>query len=218
MSQLKKINKNLNLFIGVYKMPYTLCDQLIDVFERCPNKLNDVESHRGYISHSGKYVLNDNIELKKNFYSFLENCLEKYKKKYKSCDEFADPWHFEQRFNIQKYPPGKYYSKAHSEINYNFPSIKRHLVFMTYLNTIKNGGGTQFINQNLIVKPKKGHTLFWPAHWTHTHIGIPAPKETKYIITGWYEYVNDKLFFESAENFLNSIDNNSNVRIQVIKK
>lgn len=217
MSQLKKINKNLNLFIGAYKMPYTLCDQIIEAFESSPNKYNDLQSHRGYISHSGKYVLNDNQPLKQKFYNFLGNCLEKYKNTYKSC-ELVDQWRFEERFNIQKYPPGKYYSKPHSEIFYNFPTIKRHLVFMIYLNTIKKGGGTQFINQKLKVKPKKGHTLFWPAHWTHTHVGIIAPKETKYIITGWYEYANDSLFFESAENFLNSVDNTSNVKIQVIKK
>ena len=28
--------------------------------------------------------------------------------------------------------------------------------------------------------------MFWPAYWTHPHKGIPAPKETKYIVTGWF--------------------------------
>ena len=30
--------------------------------------------------------------------------------------------------------------------------------------------------------------LIWPAGWTHFHKSEIAPKETKYIITGWYVY------------------------------
>ena len=40
-------------------------------------------------------------------------------------------------------------------------------------------------------KPKKGLTVIWPAIWTHTHKGLPAPKELKYICTGWYEWKNN---------------------------
>ena len=62
---------------------------------------------------------------------------------------------------------------------------------MTYLNDIKTGGGTFWHYQNLTTKPKKGLTVIWPAIWTHTHKGLPAPKELKYICTGWYEWENN---------------------------
>ena len=39
------------------------------------------------------------------------------------------------------------------------------------------------------MKAEKGKTVIWPAEWTHTHRGIVAPKETKYIATGWYGYI-----------------------------
>ena len=38
------------------------------------------------------------------------------------------------------------------------------------------------------VKPEKGLTLIWPADWTFTHRGVPSSTETKYIVTGWFNY------------------------------
>jgi hypothetical protein len=64
----------------------------------------------------------------------------------------------------------------------------RHLVFMTYLNDVTDGGETEFFYQKLKVKPEKGLTLIWGADWTFTHRGITSPTQTKYIVTGWFNY------------------------------
>jgi hypothetical protein len=58
---------------------------------------------------------------------------------------------------------------------------------MTYLNDVPRGGETEFLYQGIKVEPKKGLTLIWPADWTHTHRGLPAPTD-KYIITGWLNF------------------------------
>ena len=58
---------------------------------------------------------------------------------------------------------------------------------MTYLNNVKNGG-TEFKYQKLKTEAKEGLTLIWPTDFTHTHRGLVA-KETKYIITGWYTFI-----------------------------
>ncbi len=65
---------------------------------------------------------------------------------------------------------------------------------MTYLNDVEDGGGTEFYHQNLIVKPRKGKTLIWPADWTHTHRGVTSPTQEKYVITGWFNYQTDVEF------------------------
>ena len=65
----------------------------------------------------------------------------------------------------------------------------RRLVFMTYLNDIEEGGGTEFYYQKIITPAKKGLTLLWPTDWTHTHRGQVSDTEEKYIITGWFNYV-----------------------------
>ena len=63
---------------------------------------------------------------------------------------------------------------------------------MTYLNTVTNGGGTEFVYQKREIQARQGLTLVWPAHFTHTHRGIPSMTEDKYIITGWLEFLDGK--------------------------
>ena len=38
-------------------------------------------------------------------------------------------------------------------------------------------------------KPEAGKLVMWPCDWTHLHRGITSPTETKYIITGWFSWV-----------------------------
>ena len=64
---------------------------------------------------------------------------------------------------------------------------------MTYLNTIDDGGGTEFILQNLVASAKQGLTLIWPAGWTHYHRGIVSNTQIKYIITGWLCFYPDNI-------------------------
>lgn len=91
--------------------------------------------------------------------------------------------------NLQWYQPNKYYNVEHCENNGIGHLLYRSLVFMTYLNTIEEGGGTTFTNQEFTCKPEKGLTLIWPAYFTHPHVGVPAIKEQKFIVTGWYSFI-----------------------------
>ena len=64
--------------------------------------------------------------------------------------------------------------------------------FMLFLNNIKNGGGTKFLFQNYIAKPKAGDFYIWPAGWTHFHQGINAPTEKKIYYNGMGDlFIND---------------------------
>ena len=54
-----------------------------------------------------------------------------------------------------------------------------------YLNDIKIKGGTCWPQQSFTSKPEAGDLYIWPAGWTHSHYGIPAPKENKYFMSGW---------------------------------
>jgi hypothetical protein len=91
-------------------------------------------------------------------------------------------------FNIQRYYPGGqayhawHYENAHPSVAH------RVLAWMTYLNTVGQGGETEFLHQQLKIRPEQGLTLIWPAGFTHTHRGLPHPDGLKYIITGWFEY------------------------------
>ena len=183
----------MNSFILKSKINLSTCDRLIQLYESRkftsgppqadgimvkgvdPKYKKCKESH--YALDSLPFYL---IELKK--------CLEKYKKKYPYCTDGCSPWSIFGYLKIQKYKPTEAYRKCHYENNGTPESVYRHLVFMTYLNDVQKGGETVWPSQKLKLKPRKGLTVIWPAYFTHPHYGIAAPKETKYIITGWYNF------------------------------
>ena len=64
-------------------------------------------------------------------------------------------------FNIQHYKPGEGYLNWHSERSIHL-THQRALTFMTYLNDVEDGGGTEFKYQGLRHNAKKGKTRYGP--------------------------------------------------------
>ena len=96
-------------------------------------------------------------------------------------------WSVDPVCNYQKYNKNQSYSVEHCE--HSPVNLKRILAWMFYCNNIDEGGETRFPQQNINIKPEKGTLLIWPAGWTHSHLGLPAKKENKYIVTGWCSYI-----------------------------
>ncbi len=90
-------------------------------------------------------------------------------------------------FNIQRYEPGGHFLKVHSERT-TLASSHRVLAWMTYLNDVSDGGATEFVHQDMKVQPCRGHTLIWPAEWTHAHKANKLVSGVKYIVTGWMHF------------------------------
>ena len=121
----------------------------------------------------------------------LMKSLSKNTRKYIEENEelrYISTWGIKDTYNIQRYYPKQGYSYLHCE-NYNMNSNKRVLVWMFYLNTVKDDGETYFSNYDLKVNAVEGRLVIWPAYWTHCHKGIVSNSETKYIATGWYEKI-----------------------------
>ena len=124
-----------------------------------------------------------------NYFSELDIIVKKYVTKYKIHSDFKTCF----GNNLQYYEPGGGYKVWHNERD-EFGSshdliCSRGLVYMTFLNTVTDGGGTEFYWQNLKINAVKGLTLIWPTDFTHTHRGIVSPTQEKYIATGWYRYL-----------------------------
>lgn len=183
----------LDSFIGGWIIDPKICDDLIKFFEA--NKNRQVEgkvggTHNQRVDHKVKKSTDicmygaDSAFDKYN--EALQKCLEKYMERYpevlKNYANFNTTY---EGYNIQKYEPGGGFYTWHCERDNG--NNRRCLVFMTYLNDVKNGG-TEFKYQKLTTPAKKGLTVIWPTDFTHMHRGVVA-KETKYIITGWYNYV-----------------------------
>jgi|TARA_E500000318_G_scaffold33127_1_gene32734 hypothetical protein len=97
----------------------------------------------------------------------------------------ASDLHF-TNVKIQKTKPGGGYHVWHVERSHAEFSCKRALVWTIYLNDIKKGGETEFLNQNERVEPKAGRICIFPADFPYVHRGNPPLQEDKYILTSWF--------------------------------
>lgn len=119
----------------------------------------------------------------------LAHCVREYIKLYPDCNGFSpfDPQH---PIVVQWYGRGGHFQQWHCERGTaEYPVSARWLVFMTYLNTVVEGGHTEFREQALSIQPQQGLTLIWPTDWTHMHRGLPVIQGDKAIITGWLGFV-----------------------------
>ena len=98
--------------------------------------------------------------------------------------------------NMQKYRKGTGgYHHWHSEVyprEQNCETLHRVLLFMFFLNDVREGGQTDFFYQGKSVEPKAGRMVIAPAGFTHTHKGNVPVSSDKYIVTSW-------ILFQRAE-------------------
>lgn len=98
--------------------------------------------------------------------------------------------------NLQKYKQGTGgYHHWHSEIyptDASCESLHRVLLFMFFLNTVDEGGETEFHYQDTTIRPQAGRMVIAPAGFTHTHKGAIPISGDKYIVTSW-------ILFQRAE-------------------
>jgi len=172
------------------------CDRLIQVWEAHDKragylKVNSVDTVDKDKKDSIDVVLDSNASELSEYFNLLQQCVDRYIEKYSYCNSHA-PWGVIEGVNIQYYVPGGGYKIWHAERGTGvYPNSGRHLVFMTYLNTVDGEGcegGTEWLYQEKKVKAVKGKTVIWPADWTFTHRGIVSPVYEKYVITGWFNF------------------------------
>ena len=177
----------MNNFIGgAFLSDLSICDKLIDIHENNSNK-TIVEAD--YKKCEETYIDPQSNDVIVNTYvNLLQEVCNQYKSNYTFCNEGLY-WSIREGVKIQKYHPNDAYYYWHYERNVEGDiQARRHLGFLTYLNDVHDAGETEFFYQQLKIKPQKGFTIIFPAEWTHTHRGLASQTETKYIVTGWYNY------------------------------
>jgi len=177
---MREFNLPTETFIGGWYIDPDLCDKINHNIENCDRSF-DYDIPRQY-SWCDLGEFDD--DLCEDYCKELLDVIDSYKRKFPLSHEELLMWGF-TRPRIQIYKAGESYSTYHCENLGDSGTILRHLAFMTYLNDIDDGGGTEFLHQDLITPARRGLTLLWPAHWTHYHRGLVAPSQQKNIITGW---------------------------------
>ena len=59
----------------------------------------------------------------------------------------------------------------------------RYMVFLWYLNTVEQGGETEFCDLGIKVAPRAGRLLMFPPYWMFQHAGRPPVSGDKYILS-----------------------------------
>jgi len=200
-NELKEKKFDIKTLIGGWYISTRVCDELIDYFNY--NKKYAVE---GTViinneSNEGSYIgvdknAKDSVDLRIGANNFdnivgeyreeLNKVLDNYLKKFTWANE-TNVFNIIENLQIQKYQVDGGFKKWHFEFQGD-RHIMRHLVFMTYLNDVDDGG-TEFYYQKIKTKAEKGLTLIWPSGWTHTHKGVVSKFKEKYIVTGWYNFI-----------------------------
>jgi Rps23 Pro-64 3,4-dihydroxylase Tpa1-like proline 4-hydroxylase len=90
-----------------------------------------------------------------------------------------------ESFMVQRYTKQKGRYIYHHDFRSDYEQKKyRVITFLWYLNTVEEGGETEFWGTHTI-KPEAGKLLLFPASWTFPHRGKMPLSHDKYIITGW---------------------------------
>ena len=184
------INSQYDFIQGYYFDDLSICDKLIDYHkngEQKPGVIGTEKIVDPERKDSTDVILTNGSEADV-YMQHLAGVTDQYCNKYNYAG--LKPFTLVEWIQIQHYKPGQGYHKWHFErVGAQLPGGSRHLVFMTYLNTVVDGGETEFFYQKLKIKPEKGLTLIWPADWTFTHRGCTSLTEEKYITTGWLNYI-----------------------------
>lgn len=86
-------------------------------------------------------------------------------------------------------PPDGGFKVRHAE-RVDLMSAPRMLVWMMYLTDHgETEGGTYFKYYNHQEQAEAGKLLIWPPDFTHTHCSVPDTQNVKYILTGWYNFI-----------------------------
>src|SRR6056300_367219 len=177
-----------------------LCQRFIEEFEKSPDKSPGVSNTAGEIGSSGAkkstdLTFNPSMRQHKDWGVLLNKLVPKlydqafyYSSRFKTAFENLDPYQLSPLFNLQRYEPGEGFYQYHCE-RAGLAHSERVFVWMVYLNTVNDGGHTEFYYQNHFEDPVQGKLVIWPSDWTHLHRGIVSETETKYILTGWFDHI-----------------------------
>ena len=191
---MKKI-KRYSQFLESYSIDGKICDEFVALFnddslEKLPGLIGDqVLNTKVKSSTDISFADLKNYPIIYEYIKEIDLCCQDYMKTYPSLNYYQS-WGIIEPPNIQKYSPNEGFYQEHFErSSHTFPESHRILGWLTYLNDVEKAG-TEFIYQKVKTQAKKGDTIFFPVDFTFLHKGMISKKEDKYIIAGWYNFLN----------------------------
>jgi hypothetical protein len=174
-------------FIRLYEnaLPKDFCEHLIEKFEeddrKGPGRVADGVVPRIKKSTDLNISIEGWEEENKTLFSNLGDYIVKYTEEFFPLCNVNVIDAQDLGYQIQKTDSEGYYIWHNDAATHD--GRNRLLTFIWYLNTVTEGGETEFLDQ--MIKPTQGTLLIFPSTWTFAHRGLPPKSGLKYICTGW---------------------------------
>jgi len=177
----------------IYERPNTLpadwCEEMIRRFEAHPEQQNAgrIGQDQGLDSEVKRTMdlvvsnKEDWKDIDQLFFRAMGAAMNEMKR---SFPFFNGPFR-DMGYQIQRYRPGEFYHWHIDGGSHQFAD--RQLVALWYLNDVPEsaGGRTQFLYQDVSVRPEQGKMILFPPFWTHEHRSETLLEGVKYIATTW---------------------------------
>lgn len=182
-------------FIQVYPnvLGSNLCHALIDLLESSPESQMRVDNHErpnfSQISlqrmEKGKVFLDPVMQA-------MKQCFQRYSHSLPTFTKY-----FPHRFTLEQFRVKKYRNDGidvfedHVDVQ-DYTSARRFLACLFYLNTVEEGGETEFFfpnDQNRLVKPIQGQVVVFPPNWQFPHRGRKTISGNKYIMSSYFHFI-----------------------------
>jgi hypothetical protein len=181
------IETDTYVLINKTSLSKPLCNEIIERFERQENKRDGIvmSGVNKEVKDTTDFYLGDGDPDWKDIDKVLTNELSKALEEYIGRLKGVFGWMkvSDKGFQIQRYEKGVGKYTIHHDFTYNKEEV-RVLTYLWYLNTVEEGGQTDFVDRGM-VKAEQGKLIIFPACWTYPHAGVMPISSNKYIITGW---------------------------------
>lgn len=188
LSSIREIKSGSFIFERPLALPPAFCDEVIDRFEAHPEqqhegRIGQVQAKDRSVKVTTDLVVSDKDDWKdvdQMFFRSLAAALREFRETF---PYFKGPFK-DMGYQVQRYRSGEFYHWHIDGGSHEFS--QRQLVALWYLNDVSGPGGeTEFLYQDVRVKPQRGNLVLFPPFWTHEHRASELKEGVKYIATTW---------------------------------
>jgi hypothetical protein len=188
LSSIREVKAGSFIFERPLALPPAFCDEVIDRFEAHPEhqyegRIGQVRTKDRSVKATTDLVVSNKEDWKDVDQMFFRSMAAALREFRETFPYFKGPFK-DMGYQVQRYQPGEFY---HWHIDGGSHELsQRQLVALWYLNDVPGPGGeTQFLYQDVSIKPQRGKLVLFPPFWTHEHRAAELKAGVKYIATTW---------------------------------
>lgn len=188
LHSIREVKPHTFIFAKLRALPLDVCAEMLRRFEerrdeQYPGRIGQTAQEDFSMKRSTDLVVSGKPHWKdidRELFRSLGTAIREFREAYPF---FKGPFK-DSGYAIQRTDPGGHYHWHIDGGSHEFS--QRQLVAVWYLNDVPGPGGTtDFLYQDVRVRPEAGELLLFPPFWTHEHRGATLQQGVKYIATTW---------------------------------